>query len=221
MQVFGRIWYGVQVNVPRNGRLHAVVLLSLFIGFAGMTMAFAAPSPLPEPGDVYPDVPDWSRARVLHIGDSQVSGGYKAGLAAHLSKTAAAFHQETWVGSRSKSWVISGKAARLVREFHPNVVIITLGTNIIKYDHPERELSWVRALIDRMPGTLLCYWIGPPPLIPDEHGYNEMMAKSVSPCRYFDTRSLGFPLRNDGKFHLSRTQGALWAEKVWRFMNGH
>ena len=123
------------------------------------------------------------------------------------------------MGSRSKSWVVSGKAARLVREFQPNVVIITLGTNIIKYDHPEREIYWVRALIDRIPGAL-CYWIGPPPLIPDQHGYNEMMVENVAPCRYFDTRTLDFPVRQDGKFHLSRAQGALWAERVWRFMNG-
>ncbi len=177
------------------------------------------PRPMADVDEVYPFVPDWSHARVLHIGDSHVFGGYKAALAARLREAGAVLHQEMWVGSRSKSWVVSGKAVRLMNRYKPNVVIVTLGTNIIKYEHPERELSWVRALIERI-DQATCYWIGPPPLIPDYHGYNDLMKENTAPCRYFDSRALDFPPRKDAKFHLSRAQGEQWAEQVWRFMNG-
>jgi hypothetical protein len=141
-------------------------------------------------------------------------------LAAYFSKAGSVFRQETWVGSKAKSWVISGKASDLMRSFQPNVVLITLGTNTMKTKKPERELSWIRALINRV-HKAECYWIGPPPLIDDIHGYNEWLKQHIAPCRYFDSRVLNFQKRSDRKFHLTKEQGATWAELVWLFMNGN
>lgn len=208
------------MHVPARNRPYPATWLFLLCCLAVMPANANPPRPIAEVDEVYPLVPNWVNARILHIGDSHLSGGYKSRLADHFKVAEAAFHQEMWVGSRSKSWVISGKAVRLMKSFQPDVVIITLGSNNIKYDHPERELSWHRALIDRL-GAKICFWVGPPPLIPDMHGYNELMKKNVHPCRYFDSRVLAFPLRKDAKFHLTRPQGTLWAEQVWQFMNGH
>lgn len=202
----------------RKSRASKAVALIFSFNFILLTTADGAPLPIANTDEVYPIVPNWKRARILHIGDSQLSGGYKTSLARFFSKSGAVFHQETWAGSRSKSWVVSGKAAALAESFRPNVAVITMGTNIIKSKHPERHLSWIRALIHRV-GAKQCYWIGPPPLIQDRYGYNALMMKSTAPCRYFDSRMLDFPMRKDKKFHLSRKQGAAWAERVWRFMN--
>jgi hypothetical protein len=219
MQVSERMWYGRQVKHTQKCRASKAAVLIFAFNFMLSAAALGAPLPIADIDDVYPIVPNWKRARILHIGDSQLSGSYKASMARFFSKAGAVFRQETWVGSRSKSWVVSGKAAGLAKSFRPSVAVITLGTNIIKSKHPKRHLSWIRALIRRV-GAKQCYWIGPPPLIPDLYGYNDLMAENTAPCRYFDSRALDFPRRKNGRFHLSGKQGAIWAERVWRFMNG-
>ncbi len=195
------------------------VLSAGFLGF-GAKAPIGTPLPIADVDDVYPMVRDWAHARILHIGDSQLSRGYKSTLAAFFAEAGATFQQETWVGSKAKSWVVSGRASNLMRSFRPNVVLITLGTNTLRYQKPARERSWVLALIDRTAGTE-CFWIGPPPLIDDLHGYNEWLKKNTAPCRYFDSRVMDFQKRSDRKFHVTSEQGAIWAERVWQFMNGN
>lgn len=199
--------------------MRTLAYLALFMVLLRGGSSEAAPLELPSAEEVYPVVPDWTRARILHIGDSHVSYGFKRELARCFREAGARFRQKRWIGSRTKSWVATGKAKQLIRAFRPTVVVVTLGTNEMKDPQPARQLSWVRALVDRI-GNRVCYWLGPPPVIEDANGYNAYMAEHVAPCRYFDSRVLEAPPRDDGKFHLTREQGETWARLVWRWMNG-
>jgi hypothetical protein len=114
---------------------------------------------------------------------------------------------------------MSKKLSNLISKLHPDVVIVTLGTNGMSGGNPRKGAYWIRLLVQRI-GPRRCYWLGPPPLIEDRYGFNEAAASSCSPCRYFDTRPLGFPPRADGRFHLTRGQGEEWARSVWKWMNG-
>jgi len=199
--------------------MHPKLLLSALLLAAAGTAGAAEVRQLDDVDDIYPPAIDWDGLRVLHVGDSHVSAGLVAGLRAHIRSAGGWYKPVNWVGSRSKSWVVSGRLRRLLQEHGPQVVIVTLGTNVIKERRPQRQVPWIRSMV-KMIGPRRCFWLGPPPLINDRYGYNEMAASACRPCRYFDTRMLEFPKRKDGKFHLSAGQGRTWAEQVWAWMNG-
>ncbi len=193
-------------------------VLTVFI-FLWSTTADSEPFEHPDVDDVYPIVPDWQELTILHIGDSHVSAGLKTTLKKILKDSGGHYVADCWVGSRSKSWVTSGRLKQLLKKHNPEVVIVTLGTNIIKNHKPHRHSGWVHALSLQL-GKRICYWLGPPPLLDDLYGLNAMLKTNSKPCRYFDARILDIEKRADGKFHLSKHQGESWAEKVWLWMNG-
>ncbi|MCP4605604.1 MAG: SGNH/GDSL hydrolase family protein [Proteobacteria bacterium] len=181
--------------------------------------AHAGPLRIDDVDDVYPVVPNWEGLTVLHIGDSHVSAGFKKELTRLFKAAGANYRPICWVGSRSKSWVASGKLKRLLKKHRPDVVVVTLGTNAMKNPRPDLYSVWVHTLVEQIEDQF-CYWIGPPPLLDDLVGFNEMLHSSSKPCRCFDSRQLNTPKRKDGKFHLTKAQGEAWAKKVWEWMNG-
>jgi hypothetical protein len=205
------------VKYPTKKTIVLMVLITAGILFT--ETAPGEPLIIPEVDDVYPFVPKWQTARILHIGDSHVASGLKSSLAGHFREAGARFLQEGWVGSRSKSWIKSGKLKNLIATFRPTVVVVTLGTNEMKNHRPQRNRSWIKAIVRRC-GKAKCYWVGPPPLLEDVHGYNEMLKENIPPCRYFDSRVLNVKPKEDGKFHLSKAEGTDWGDRIWRWMNG-
>ena len=177
------------------------------------------PAPLPPPDEVYPAPPDWRGVRVLHVGDSNVAAGLVAGLRRAFSDAGALYRPHGWVGSRSRSWVVSGLLTKLIREVAPQVVVVTLETNALRNPRVDANAAWVRRFVERI-GPRRCYWLGPPPLVEDRYAYGPVLAEACAPCRYFDTSRLPYPKREDGKFHLTRQQGLDWAERAWAWMNG-
>lgn len=176
-------------------------------------------APLPSADEVYPTAPDWRGVRVLHVGDSNVAAGLVAGLRKAFTEAGAVYQPHGWVGSRSKSWVVSGLLTQLIRENAPQVVVVTLETNTLRSRRVDVNAAWVRRFVERI-GPRRCYWLGPPPLIEDAYGYGPVLAEACAPCRYFDTSRLPFPKREDGRFHLTRQQGLDWADRAWAWMNG-
>ncbi len=186
--------------------------------FLGSIAARFPVAPAPDVDEVYPLPFDWTGLRVLHIGDSHVYAGLTSTLRKHLRSAGARYTPVNWIGSRSKSWVASGKLRRLLDKHSPNVVIVTLGTNAMKIRNPKKYAHWIRALVRRI-GPRTCYWMGPPSLLEDRFGFNEILAEASAPCSYFDTRKMGFPKREDHHFHLTRAQGERWGASTWEWMN--
>jgi hypothetical protein len=182
------------------------------------TVAANRPASLPDVDEVYPLGPVWRGVTVLHIGDSHVAAGLSAGLRRHFAAAGARYATDVWVGSREQTWVTTGRLKGLLDEVRPDVVIVTLGTNAMWHKRPDKYATWVRQLAGQM-GRRRCYWLGPPPILPDPHGFIDMQARSCGPCEWFDSRVLDTPPRADGKFHLTRGQGEAWAERVWGWMN--
>ena len=173
---------------------------------------------LPSADEVYPAPLDWRGVRVLHVGDSNVAAGLVAGLRRRFSEAGAIYEAHGWVGSRSKSWVVSGRLEELIQGFAPQVVLVTLETNVLGQKRTDVHAAWVRRLVERI-GKRRCYWLGPTPLVDDPFHYDEILPGACTPCRYFDTSKLPYPKREDGRFHLTRGQGLDWAERVWAWMN--
>jgi len=201
---------------PLLGTLVAVAALAA----AAQTGADAlAVAPLPDPDEVYPTPPSWRGVRVLHVGDSHVASGLVDGLRRELGRAGALYEPHGWVGSRSRSWVVSGRLTELIKALAPQVVIVTLETNTLRSPKVQVNAAWARRLVERI-GPRKCYWLGPPPLIEDRYGYGPILAGAVAPCRYFDTSRLPFHKNDNGRYHLTRAQGLAWAERVWAWMNG-
>ena len=199
---------------------------SLPIAFAAALVLASAPiaagllplAELPSPDEVYPAPPEWRGVRVLHIGDSNVAMGLVTGLRRRMQEAGAIYEPHGWIGSRSKSWVVSGRLTGLIRELAPQVVVVTLETNTLGNKRTDVHAAWVRRLVEHI-GPRRCYWLGPPPLLPDTYNLGALLPEACAPCRYFDTSRLPYPRREDGRFHLTRDQGLDWAERVWAWMN--
>jgi hypothetical protein len=203
----------------KRSSMKAIPLTVFFLLLIAAFPLVAGPLAIPDVDDIYPKVPDWRQARILHIGDSHLSFGFKSEMARCFKEAGSRFRQKPWKGSRTKSWIVSGVAKQLIEEYRPTVVVVTLGTNEMRDGAPVRQMPWIRALIERI-GLRTCYWLGPPPLLEDTYGYNDYMKDHVAPCRYFDARALGLKKRDDGTYHLSRAEGEMWAGLVWQWMNG-
>jgi hypothetical protein len=197
-----------------------IALAAALVLFASPIVAGLLPvAPLPPPDEVYPAAPEWRGVRVLHVGDSNVAAGLVEGLRRAFTEAGALYEAHGWVGSRSKSWVVTGLLTRLIREVAPNVVIVTLETNTLRSPRVEVNAAWVRRFVERI-GARRCYWLGPPPLIDDAYGYGPVLARACAPCRYFDTSRLPYPKLASGRFHLTHSQGLDWAAHAWAWMNG-
>lgn len=199
---------------PLQTALAAAILLSSWPTGAGLLPV----EPLPSADEVYPAPPDWKGVRVLHVGDSNVAMGLVTGLRRRFADAGAIYEPHGWQGSRSKSWVVSGRLSGLIREFAPQVVVVTLETNTLGQRRTDVHAAWVRRLVERI-GPRRCYWLGPPPLVEDTFHLGALLPEACAPCRYFDTSRLPYPMRGDGRFHLTRDQGLDWAERVWVWMN--
>ncbi len=199
-------------------RIRYIILGIIFCTLGAISSAFSDAVPITDVDEVYPFVPRWPGMKVLHIGDSHVSAGLKRGLAKRLKSAGSQYCADAWVGSRAKSWVVSGRIKQLLRKHRPDAVVITLGTNAMQNRRPDRYSGWVQALVSLIKGKT-CYWLGPPPIIDDTFGFNEMLLEHSKPCRFFDSRVLQIPKRADGKFHLTKTQGERWAAHAWAWMN--
>lgn len=200
-------------------RLGTAVALAVALFVSPSDAGLLPAAPLPSPDEVYPSPPDWRGVRVLHVGDSNVSAGLVSGLRRAFTEAGARYEPRGWVGSRSKSWVVSGRLTESIRELAPQVVVVTLETNTLRSPRVDVNAAWVRRFVERI-GPRRCYWLGPPPLVEDAYGYGPVLAEACAPCRYFDTSRLPYPKHESGRFHLTREQGLDWAARVWAWMNG-
>lgn len=184
------------------------------------SLAICAQMEIPSPEALYPVVPRWRGTKILHIGDSHVSRGLRQELARSFRRAGADYETDIWVGSRSRAWIVTGRLVRSLRRHNPDVVIATLGTNAILSATPDYHKQWVEKVVERIKGRA-CYWIGPPPLLPDKAGaFNEMLRESTQPCRYFDSRVLGLEPKPSGNFHLSKDEGICWGRLIWLWLGG-
>ncbi|MBN2716828.1 MAG: SGNH/GDSL hydrolase family protein [Deltaproteobacteria bacterium] len=195
--------------------------LLLVIGLS--CIAFASPLPL-APSAAADSTSNtrprnWRGVRVLHIVDSQLDNwGYKGTLKKKFKEAGAAYSAAAWKGSSSRSWLWSGKLQRLIQQKSPHVVLVNLGTNVSRADDPAGYAKFITRLARKI-APRECYWIAPPPLIPDEHGFYDMLQTASKPCVFLDSRQIEFNVSGNRVFHLNKTQSAVWAEQVWKWLN--
>ncbi len=187
-----------------------------------------------------------SSLKVLVIGDSHTVGSYGSNLHQLLKSTGAKVRSYAVVSTTAKQWAdnnykgyssmkfIDEKGvssfsvekkglAPLKTEFQPNIIIITLGTNMID---GSRHLSEAKTLAEMAAYGATCYWVGPPKttatdlkdqLVP----FINKLEKMVEPfCTFINSVPLSDAdkLSKDG-IHYTPAGGKEWATNAFNKLN--
>lgn len=153
---------------------------------------------------------------VLHVGDSMVGGnwGLTKALDQRFSSEGAKFVRDYKVSESIVSYDKSPKLKDLLAKHHPDIVILTLGTNDVFVPYPAAMAGNVRNIVARI-GARECYWMGPPTWKPDT-GIVQVLRDNVAPCKFYDSSSLKLQRAGDG-IHPTDRGGAEWATSFWTF----
>ncbi|HSO32636.1 MAG TPA: SGNH/GDSL hydrolase family protein [Labilithrix sp.] len=162
------------------------------------------------------EAPSLSGKVVLHVGDSMVGGnlGLTKALDARFTGEGARFIRDYKVSESIVSYDKSPKLKDLLAKHHPDIVIITLGTNDVFVPYPAAMVQNVKNIAARV-GARECYWIGPPTWKPDT-GIVQVLRDNVAPCKFYDSSNLKLQRAGDG-IHPTDRGGADWAQSFWTF----
>ncbi|HEY1959172.1 MAG TPA: SGNH/GDSL hydrolase family protein [Polyangiaceae bacterium] len=173
--------------------------------------------------------PPRTRKVVLHVGDSMV--GYGHGLSRALKHRFDAmgieYHWEAWTsanimtvdpaekkhsGDRDRS----ERLDRLIAMFHPDLVIMNLGTNNLAIPRASAFAEGIHTIAAHLAeGGRDCLWVGP---LRPKWTYNpdmfDVLAQNAAPCQYFDSSAIHPPLQSDD-IHPTDAGGEQWADAVW------
>lgn len=161
-------------------------------------------------------IPAARAARILHAGDSMVPlvGNY-------LRRAVWDDHRDYWVEARDSSttrtWAQEGLLRKVMYQYDPQVVLISLGSNELFDPTPEDRAADIRQLIQDVRARP-CMWILPP-LWKQDRGFIRVLKENLGHCTYFDTTQLDLPRMEDGR-HPDWSGGYKWAVGVWRALGG-
>jgi len=155
------------------------------------------------------------RTVVLHIGDSFLMAGFSQTLRPKMKAVGALYEIHSEQASYTTTWHL--KLAKLVGDYHPDLVIINLGANEITLTDPKARADAVQRLI-KIVGDRPCVWVTPP-LWRKDTGIIEVIRNNIAPCRLFDSDAhvSGVSRQADG-IHPDGPGGAMWAEAFWSWL---
>jgi acyl-CoA thioesterase-1 len=150
---------------------------------------------------------------VLSVGDS-FNGAFSLALAKRFDADGTRFVRDVWVAVAISTFARSDRMSKLVAASDPDLVLVNLGANDVNSNDPESAAADIRAIVAKLDGRD-CYWIAPA-LWKKDTGIIDVLAKSVAPCRFFDSK--GFRVeRGKDHWHPSVDGGAVWADEFWKF----
>jgi len=159
----------------------------------------------------------WAGLTVLHIGDSQVSGGLTAGLKTRIEGEGGHYVSSGWVSSSTRSWLLSRRLPELLHRHDPQVVIVTLGSNEQLTPNLEQYGQWFHHLVGRLAGRR-CFAIGPPRWRVSR--VDDVQRATAAPCPWFDSRPIDAPRGGRMRAHFTFEGGEMWAAAIWDWMRG-
>ena len=140
--------------------------------------------------------------------------GLTRALDQRFTAEGAKFIRDFKVSESIVSFDHSPKLKGLIEKHHPDIVIITLGTNDVFVPYPASMAGNVQNIVKRV-GPRECYWMGPPTWKPDT-GIVQVLKDNVAPCKFFDSSNLKLQRGGDG-IHPTDRGGAEWATSFWTF----
>lgn len=170
------------------------------------------PSAAPDaPASKLPALPEGTT--VLHVGDS-FAGALGIPLNKHLKEAGVRGVLKYRTASYIVDWAHQPALATYLSQYHPDLVLITLGANELEMQEPERRIPAIRKIVDKV-GDRPCVWVGVP-LWSDQHnGLMDIVRDNAAPCRFMDSAAL-FPdmPRAHDRIHPTMQAREDWAVRV-------
>lgn len=163
--------------------------------------------------------------KVFLLGDS-LAVGLSRPLSAIAADHKVEFKSMAKEGTRLDQWANNEALYKAIREFKPDVILVSLGTNdeYMKLDAKTRQRPHIQKLLKELRSHAPVVWIGPPTL-PKSGGYAwsgtngaiPLIIENVPSSHYFPSHKLPIPRAPD-RLHPSVRGAAGWAEKIWGFI---
>lgn len=154
--------------------------------------------------------------RVLQVGDS-----FAAALGIELGKRLKASGVRTSLEYKTASyvptWAFGPDLPKLIANYNPDLVLITLGANELEIPDPPQRAGAVKRLVQKV-GDRPCVWILPPLWKPDT-GLMQVIKDNSAPCKVLDSSLLVHDLpRGPDKIHPNAAGRETWAEAVFQWL---
>ncbi len=156
--------------------------------------------------------------RVLHAGDSMVGGGLARALRPKVEAEGAKYFRDVWESGSLRQFSRSDRIPKLLKELHPDLVVLSLGANDVYEPRPEAMIAFVESIAKMVRGTD-CWWLGPPIWKAEYKPFVEMLRDHVAPCTFFDGSEITMQRKKDG-IHPDERGGETWADAFWMAFRG-
>ena len=157
--------------------------------------------------------PDPNVGSVLLFGDSMTSLIARR-LGEYGAKNGYTVHSVTWDGSSTQRWADTDRIENYIRDFHPNFIFITLGSNEVSRKNMDGIAANVKKIISKF-GGIPYIWIGPPIWIEDKK-FDEMMLRTLPSGKYF-VSDMELERQKD-HIHPTFPAGVIWTDAVMEWM---
>jgi hypothetical protein len=153
---------------------------------------------------------------VLQVGDS-----FAAALGIELGKRLKAAGVRTSLEYKTASyvptWAFGPDLPKLIDQYKPDLVLVTLGANELEIPDPPQRAGAVKRLVQKL-GDRPCVWILPPLWKPDT-GLMQVIKDNATPCRVLDSSALVKDLpRGPDHIHPNAEGRVTWAEAVFQWL---
>jgi lysophospholipase L1-like esterase len=172
--------------------------------------AKTAPPPAAEAGEPFP-----KGAKILIIGDS-FAQSLGVGLKTREGDLGVKFVLQGEQSTYIPEWAGAKRdVPGLLRQFKPDLVVISLGGNELAMSDPSVRAPRVKELVGHMKGTIPCVWVAPALWGNKETGLLQVIKDNSSPCRHFDSNKLTPDLPRGGdKIHPNPEGQKKWANAL-------
>ena len=154
---------------------------------------------------------------VLHVGDS-FAGALGIPLNKRFKEVGVRGVLKYRTASFIVDWAHQPALDTYLSQYHPDLVLITLGANELEIEEPERRIPAIRKIVEKI-GARPCIWIGVPLWSDELNGLMDIVRDNAAPCRFMDSAAL-FPdmPRAQDKIHPTMQAREDWASRVMQWL---
>jgi lysophospholipase L1-like esterase len=177
----------------------------------------AAPAPTSE-APAAPPLPE--KTTVLHVGDS-FAGALGIALNDELKQSGVRGVLKYKTASYLPTWAWEPDLELHLANYHPDLVIVTLGANELEVEDPTIRIKPIRRIVERI-GDRPCVWVGIPLWEGARGLLLDVIKANVAPCVYLDSSALypDMPRARD-KIHPNTAARVEWAKRVALWLAKH
>lgn len=157
---------------------------------------------------------------ILHIGDS-FAGALGIDLNRELKERGVRGILKYQTSTYIPTWAHTKDLDKYLWQFHPDLVLITLGANELEIPDPHDRIPTIQRLVKRLGGRP-CVWVGPPLWEGARPALVDTIRESCAPCAFLDSTALVPNLeRNRDGIHPSMEARKIWAKAVLAWLTEH